>query len=265
VKLARGRLLAGASVLAVAGVATGGVMARADDSAPVARAAAGGVSVTPAVVEHTAKKGNIGRVTIKNTTTNTLAMRIKVRPWMQARDTGNVSANLRVDLSPYVVARTPKFRLKPNASRTVTFRVRRTPPGGSLYGGIEVFGKPLHAKARNGIIPQYRVVGKLRLNPSRKRPKLKIGSVAIRRHKIGRVLVLQVRNLGNTLDPVSGSASFSGPSSRSGAIAAMTPVPGQVVELVAGKVSGTKRGNYRVNFTIRQGNRTYHATRSFKW
>jgi hypothetical protein len=265
VKFARSRRLAGAAVLAVAGVATGGVIARADDSAPVARAAAGGVSLTPAAVEHTTKRGNIGRMTIKNTTSNTLRMTIKVRPWIQARDTGNVSANLRGNLSPYVVAKTPRFKLQAGKSRRVTFRVRRTPPGGSLYAGIEVFGKPLHAKARNGIIPQYRVVGKLRLNPVHRRPKLRVGAVDVVRHRSGRVLILAVRNIGNTLDPVGGTASITGPSSRNGTITPMTPVPGQVVYLVGSSMEGMKHGNYRVNFTITQGSRRYHASRTFRY
>jgi len=258
----RSRLLAGAAVVAVAGAATSGVIARADDSAPVARAAAGGVSLTPATVEHTTKRGNIGRITIKNTTSNTLRVTIKVRPWRQARDTGNVAANLRGDLSPYVVAKTPRFNLRPG-SRRVTFRVRRTPPGGSLYAGIEVFGKPLHAKARNGIIPQYRVIGRLRLNPAHKRPRLRIGNVDVKRYKRGKVLILAVRNIGNTLDPVGGSTSITGPTGRTSTITAMTPVPGQVVYLVASGVDGMRRGSYRANFTITQGGRRYHASRGF--
>jgi hypothetical protein len=265
VKFARSRRLAGAAVLAVAGVATGGVIARADDSAPVARAAAGGVSLTPAAVEHTTKRGNVGRMTIKNTTNSTLRMSINVRPWIQARDTGNVTANLRGNLSPYVVAKTPRFKLKAGASRRVTFRVRRTPPGGSLYAGIEVFGKPLHARARNGIIPQYRVIGKLRLNPVHRRPKLRIGAVDVVRHRVGRVLILAVRNTGNTLDAVGGTASITGPSSRSGTITPMTPVPGQVVYLVGSSMEGMKHGDYRVNFTVTQGGRRYHATRTFRY
>jgi hypothetical protein len=265
VKVARSRLLAGAAVAAVAGVATGGVIARADDSAPVAKAAAGGVSLTPAAVEHTAKRGNIGRMTIKNTTSGTLRMTIKVRPWRQARDTGNVSANLRGNLSTWVVAKTPRFRLKAGKSRRVTFRVRHIPRGGSLYAGIEVFGKQLHVKARNGIIPQYRVIGKLRLNPKHRKPKLRIGAVDVVRHRAGRVLILAVRNTGNTLDPVGGSATITGPSKRNGTITPMTPVPGQVVYLVGSSMEGMKHGKYRVNFTVTQGNRRYHATRTFRY
>ena len=63
-KLARSRLVAGALSLAVVGSATGGVIAaQADDSAPRAQAAQqGGVSITPARVEATAKTGTVGIV-----------------------------------------------------------------------------------------------------------------------------------------------------------------------------------------------------------
>ena len=58
-KRARSRLVAGALSLAVVGSATGGVIAaQADDSAPRAQAAQqGGVSISPATVETTAKRG----------------------------------------------------------------------------------------------------------------------------------------------------------------------------------------------------------------
>jgi hypothetical protein len=264
VKFARSRLVAGASILAVAGVATGGVIARADDSAPVAKAAAGGLSVTPATVEHTTQKGRVGKITIKNTTSNTLKVTIKVRPWAQARDSGKVALNRRGDYTPYVKAGTASFNLRPG-SKTVSIRVRRTPPKGSLYAGIQVFGKPLHAKARNGIIPQYEVIGRLRLNPKHKRPSLKLGSVAVKRHRIGRVLIFEVRNTGNTLDAVGGSVSISGPSSRHGTITPMTPVPGQVVQLVGSSLEGMKHGTYTARFTITQGGKRYGATRTFHY
>ena len=188
-----------------------------------------------------------------------LKMTIKVRPWIQARDTGK--RQRKPARQPVALRRGQDAAVQAQArrSRRVAFRVRHIPRGGSLYAGIEVFGKPLHARARNGIIPQYRVIGKLRLNPAHPRPKLKVGAVDVVRHKIGRVLIVAVRNTGNTLDPVGGSAGISGPSSRNGTITPMTPVPGQVVYLVGSSMEGMKHGNYRVNFTITQGNRRYHA------
>ena len=87
-KLVRSRLVAGALGLAVAGTATGSVIASADDTAPVARAAQqGGVSITPASVETTAKRGRVGSITVKNTTKDTMRVTINVRPWIQNRST----------------------------------------------------------------------------------------------------------------------------------------------------------------------------------
>ena len=104
-KRARSRLVAGALSLAVVGSATGGVIAaQADDSAPRAQAAQqGGVSISPATVETTAKRGSVGRFTVKNTTRDTLRVTVTVRPWSQNRSTAAVALNKRANLSPYVV------------------------------------------------------------------------------------------------------------------------------------------------------------------
>ena len=129
------RLAAGALGLAVVGTATGGVIAQADDSAPTAKAAQqGGVEITPAMVEQTAKRGNVGSFTVKNTTRNTLRVTVTVRPWTQNRSTGAVAANLRASLSPYVRASPQTFDLRPG-SRSVRLNMRRTTASGSLYGG----------------------------------------------------------------------------------------------------------------------------------
>jgi hypothetical protein len=263
VKLGRSRHLAGALVLAAAGLATGGVIAQADDAAPVAKAAAGGVSLTPQTVEHTARKGTLGSVTIKNTTSDTLQVTVRVRPWTQNRITGVVNANLKVSLSRYVAASASSFNLSAGASRSVSLIQRRTPPGGSLYAGIEVFGKPRNAKARNGIIPQYRVVGRLRANPSKKRVALKAGTIGFVGSGANRQVVMPIRNTGNTLDPIGGNVTFSGPSGKTNPLKAITPIPGQVVNLVGGHVAGFKKGRYTATWTITQGTKRYTARRSF--
>ena len=102
-KRATSRLVAGALSLAVAGTAAGGVIAQADDSAPRAEAAQqGGISITPATVEATAKRGSVGTFTVKNTTKDTIRVTVTVRPWSQNRNTGKVAINKRANLSPYV-------------------------------------------------------------------------------------------------------------------------------------------------------------------
>jgi hypothetical protein len=263
VKLGRSRHLAGAVALAAAGLATGGVIAQADEAAPQAKAAAGGVSLTPETVEHTARKGTLGSVTIKNTTTDTLKLTVRVRPWSQNRTTGAVSANLKVSLSKYVAASSSSFNLAAGASRVVKLNQRRTPPGGSLYGAIEVFGKPRNAKARNGIIPNYRVVGRLRANPSKKRVSLRAGTVGFIGKGAGRQVVMPIRNTGNTLDPIGGSVTFTGPTGKTNPLKAITPIPGQVVNLVGGHISGFKKGRYTATWSITQGTKRYTAKRSF--
>jgi hypothetical protein len=263
VKLGRSRHLAGAVALAAAGLATGGVIAQADDAAPRARAAAGGVSVTPQTVEHTARKGSLGSVTIKNTTSGTLKMTVRVRPWIQNRTTGQVNPNLNVSLSRYVAANASSFNLGAGGSKVVSITQRRTPPGGSLYAAIEVLGKPRNAKARNGIIPNYRIVGRLRANPSKKRVALRAGRIGYIGRGSGRQVVMPIRNTGNTLDPIGGSVTFTGPTSKTNPLKAITPIPGQVVNLIGGHISTFKKGRYTARWSITQGSKRYTAVRTF--
>jgi hypothetical protein len=263
VKLGRSRHLAGAVALAAAGLATGGVIAQADDATPRAKAAAGGVSLTPQTVEHTARKGSLGSVTIKNTTSGTLKMTVRVRPWIQNRTTGQVNPNLNVSLSRYVAANASSFNLGAGASKVVSIMQRRTPPGGSLYAAIEVLGKPRNAKARNGIIPNYRVVGRLRANPTRKRVSLRAGTIGFIGRGSGRQVVMPIRNTGNTLDPIGGSVTFTGPTGKTNALKAITPIPGQVVNLIGGHISTFKKGKYTARWSITQGTKRYTAVRTF--
>jgi hypothetical protein len=242
----------------------GAVIARADDSAPAARVAQqGGVSITPALVETTAKKGTVGTVTVKNTTKDAMRVTINVRPWIQNRANGSVVLNTRASLSPYVRASPASFTLKPG-QRKIRFRMVRLTASGSLYAGFQVFAKQVKRKARNGIIPQYDLRGKMRLNPTRKRPNLKLGSTRVLGRGNGRSLILEVRNLGNTLDPVGGSVRITGPSARNANVPSIAVVPGQVVQLKGGSLSGMKGGNYTASWTINQGGRRYTNRASFR-
>jgi hypothetical protein len=242
----------------------GAVIARADDSAPAARVAQqGGVSITPALVETTAKKGTVGTVTVKNTTKDAMRVTINVRPWIQNRANGSVVLNTRASLSPYVRASPASFTLKPG-QRKIRFRMVRLTASGSLYAGFQVFAKQVKRKARNGIIPQYDLRGKMRLNPTRKRPNLKLGSTRVLGRGNGRSLILEVRNLGNTLDPVGGSVRITGPSARNANVPSIAVVPGQVVQLKGGALRGMKAGNYTANWTITQGGKRYTTRANFR-
>jgi hypothetical protein len=260
----RRRLAAGADGLAAAGLATGCVSAQADDSAPRAQAAQqGGVSITPATVEATAKKGSVGTFTVKNTTKDTMRVTITVRPWSQNRSSGAVSINKRANLSPYVVGSPKSFTLKPG-SRKIKLRMRRMTHSRSLYGGIQVFARQKKRKATNGIIPQWDLVGRLRLNPKRKRPNMRVGATDVVGRGNNRSLILAVRNIGNTLDPVGGTVKITGPTSRNATISQVSVVPGQVVYLKGGSVRGMKRGSYTATWSITQGSKRYTAKRTFK-
>jgi hypothetical protein len=259
------RLVAGALGLAAAAGATGAVIARADDSAPRAQTAqsSGGVSISPARVESTAKRGTVGRFTIKNTTKDTLKVTVTVRPWSQNRATGGVVINGAANLTPYVRASPASFNLRPG-SRAVRLSMRRMTASGSLYGGIQVFAKQVKAKARNGIIPQYNVIGALRLNPRSKRPSLKLGSTRVLGAGANRSIILEVRNLGNTIDPVGGTVSITGPTPRNATIPQVSIVPGQVVQLKGGSLRGMKGGNYTASWTVTQSGKRYTVRAGFR-
>lgn|GEM_PF-1490207 len=263
-KLVSSRLVAGALGLAVAGAATGSVIARADDSAPVAQAAQqGGVSITPASVERTARRGAVGTITVKNTTKDTMRVTINVRPWIQNRSNGTVTLNTRASLAPYVRASPQTFNLPPG-QRKVTFRMRRMTASGSLYAGFQVFAKQVRPKKRNGIIPQWDLRGKMRLNPKKKRPNLRIGATDVVGRGNARQLILAVRNTGNTLDPVGGTVSITGPTKRNATIPQVSIVPGQVVYLKGGAVRGMKRGNYTATWNVSIGGKRFTQKRTFR-
>jgi hypothetical protein len=264
VKLVRSRLVAGALGLAVAATATGSVIARADDSAPVAQAAQqGGVSITPASVERTAKRGAVGTITVKNTTKDTMRVTINVRPWIQNRSTGAVVLNTRASLAPYVRASPRTFNLPPG-ERRVTFNMRRMTRSGSLYAGFQVFAKQRKRKAQNGIIPQWDLRGKMRLNPSRKRPNLRIGATDVVGRGNARSLILAVRNTGNTLDPVGGNVSITGPTARNATIPPVAVVPGQVMYLKGGALRGMRAGNYTATWNVTIGGKRFTQKRTFR-
>jgi hypothetical protein len=161
--------------------------------------AGGGLSVTPAVLEHRAQLGGVGSYTSNSTTTETLRVTVTVRPW-QPQLNGMDVADPRANLMRYLRATTRTFTLRAGAGRPVSFRMVRRAPAGSLYAGIEAFGKPTRTKGRKGIILRYRIISSMRLNPARRSFKLKTGAAQVR----GGSLMLPVRNLGNTIEPVSG-------------------------------------------------------------
>jgi hypothetical protein len=233
--------------VAVLGVFGGAVPAYAD----------GGLSVTPAVLEHRAHLGSVGSFTLNNTTKESLRVRVTVRPWRQQLN-GTVISDPRANLTRYVRATRRSFTLRAGARVPVRFRMVRRVKGGSLYAAVEAFGKPTKTKGRKGIIPQYKIISSMRLNPKRKSYRLKTGAAQVR----GGSLILPVRNLGNSIDPVYGTYSLSGAGSRRGNIAGVKVIPGKLVGLSLGAVRGLKKGRYTVSASLVQGSKRVTARTS---
>ncbi|MFI4878601.1 MAG: hypothetical protein ACHP9U_07180, partial [Steroidobacterales bacterium] len=69
----------GRSAIVAAGVLAGLAVAA------HAFAAGGNLSISPAIIEHTANPGGVGTIRISNTTGTPIAVRLAVRPWLQSR------------------------------------------------------------------------------------------------------------------------------------------------------------------------------------
>jgi len=220
--------------------------------------AAGGLSVTPAVLEHTMKRGTVGSMTLNNTTNETLKVTVNVRPWRQELN-GTVIGDMRSTLNRYVRATKRSFRIKAGQRHKIRIKLYHRPKAGSLYGGVDIFGKPTKTKGRKGIIPQYRLISTLRLHPSRKSYRLSTGTAQVR----GGQILLPVRNLGNTIDPLAGNFRISGPTSRSGNFRAVAALPGKLIALGAGASRGMRKGRYTLTATVTQAGRRTNVRSSF--
>ena len=225
-------------------------------SATAAHAQSGGLSVTPASLENRAKLGTVGSLTLNNTTKESLRVTVTVRPWRQQLN-GTVVADPRSTLNRYVRATTRSFTIRAGAKRNITFRMVRRKS--SMYAAVDLFGKPTNTKGRKGIIPNYRLISKMRLNPSKKTYKWRTGAAQVRSGSV----ILPVRNLGNSIDPIGGTFRISGPGSKSGNMAGIAALPGKLVGLNLGSTRGMKKGRYTVNATVKQGSRTASVRTSF--
>src|SRR4051812_34535491 len=218
--------------------------------------AAGGLSVTPAVLEHTMKRGTVGSMTLNNSTNETLRVSVNVRPWRQELN-GTVIGDMRATLNRYVRATNRTFTVRAGRSHRITIKLYHRPGSGSLYGGVDIFGKPTNTKGRKGIIPQYRIISKLRLNANRKTYRWRTGAAQIRQGAV----ILPVRNLGNSIDPIGASYRITGPSGRAGTATAIAALPGKLIGLNLGYTRGMKKGHYSIAATVTQnGHRTVART-----
>jgi P pilus assembly chaperone PapD len=226
--------------------------------------AAGGLSVSPSRLEATARTGASGSVTVTNSSTRKLRVTVRARPWRQLSN-GIVAANRSRSLGLVRVSPS-RFTLAPGTSRSVFARLRRVPPRRSLYGALDILGKP--AKRRSGINVAYRLVPSLRFNPTAGRRKLRLsaGRAGTTGSGSSRMLTLKVKNRGNTVDQVGGTVSITGPGGgRSGGISPKSIVPGKTSKLRVLSLSGMRKGRYTAAITLAQAGRNIvSVTRSFR-
>jgi hypothetical protein len=216
----------------------------------------GGLSITPASLENRAKKGTVGSLTLSNTTKESLRVTVNVRPWRQQLN-GTVVADSRSTLNRYVRATRRVFTIRAGAKRAISFKMVRRKS--SMYAAVDMLGKPTKTKGRKGIIPNYRLISKMRLTPSKKTYKWRTGAAQVR----SGTLILPVRNLGNSIDPISGTFRLSGAGTKNGTMAGIAALPGKLIGLNLGSTRGMKKGRYTVNATVKQGNRTANVRTSF--
>lgn len=225
-------------------------------SAGAAHAQSGGLSVTPASLENRAKLGTVGSLTLNNTTKESLRVTVTVRPWKQQLN-GTVVSDPRANLTRYVRATTRTFTIGAGAKKPISFRmVRRL---SSMYASVDILGKPTNTAGRKGIIPNYRLISKMRLNPTKKTFKWRTGAAQVRQGNV----ILPVRNLGNSIDPISGTFRISGPGTKSGNMAGISALPGKLIGLSLGSTRGLKKGTYTVNATVTQGGKNANVRTSF--
>ena len=118
------------------------------------------------------------------------------------------------------------FTMATGTKRSVSVRLNSMPAAKSLFGALEVVGRPV--KTSKGINVAYRLIPSLRFNPTSGARKISLSAGAAK--VASRAVILPVRNRGNTVDPVSGSVSISGGGSgRSGALRSVRILPGKTV------------------------------------
>lgn len=221
--------------------------------------AASGFSMSPSIAQTTAAAGASTSVTVSNSTGKPLKVTVRARPWSQNRS-GTVAANRRKRLAGVTVSAT-SFTMATGTKRTVGVKLNRLPAAKSLFGALEVVGRP--TKTTKGINVAYRLIPSLRFNPSSSARRISMSAGAAK--LASRTVILPVRNGGNTVDPVSGSVSISGGGSgRSGSLRSVRVLPGKTVNFDLTTRRGLRAGSYTATVTLRQGGKSRRVTRRFR-
>lgn len=235
--------------------------------------AAGGLSSSPAYVEHVAAVGQVGTVTVNNTTSKPLNITVTPRPWLQSR-TAAVSPNRKKTLLAQVSLNARSFTLTPNTSKVITVSLLKVPASKALYGSIEVLGLPTDAaKAKNGIVAGYSLISSLRLTPTpaARKMRLQVGGARLKTtgsaKNRSKSAWTGIRNNGNTVDPISGTVLLKGPRGTvRHKLAGKRVLPGAIVDYKLGTLRGYPHGNYVASISLVQGAKRYKTiVRSFKY
>ena len=242
--------------VAAAVAAVGGGAALLGHATPArSKAAAGGLSLSPVVIEKTAKAGAVDSVTVANHSAKALAVTVAARPWKQSV-TGVAEPNRRATL-PGVVLGAQSFRLEGGEQRTVTVTLASLPSAGYLYGALEAIGLPPGAAQKKGIVAGYRLVGNLRYDPAVPQLRLTAGKVVTTGSGSGRALALPVTNRGNTVKAIAGNLDLKGPlGTRNTDIRSVRILPGKTVDVPLRSTKGLVAGAYTAKIELDQGDLT---------
>lgn len=225
-----------------------------DAGIAAANRSGGGLSVSPGIFERLATRGRLGVIQISNTTARAMAISVALRPWLQA-PSGEVSPNRRATLGQVGVG-SRSFTLSAGATRSVSLSLSRIPSQHSLYGAVEVIGLP-RAQVSQGLRVAYRVVSSLRLDSPKNAQAFRAQAGGLVEQGSSRhgTLLLAVRNTGNTIAPIGGTALISGPGRSLRATAsAKAIVPGQAVNVPLAELLGSlPAGRYTVTVHLKQG------------
>jgi hypothetical protein len=222
-----------------------------------APAQAGGLSITPAVLEESpAHAGTLGSVMVTNRSKQALTVTVAPRQWNQDAS-GKVSAKRAGGLAGVSVDKS-SFTLAPQGSQNVTVSAS-SPAAGYEYGALEVIGIPADAAKRSGVVVGYRLVGTLRMLPAQKRYSLTAGDVK----RDGKAVVVPVTNDGNTLDPVSGTVQVKGArGTLNDNVGDVKILPRKKVDVVL--APSLRAGSYSATLTLKQaGNKLLTVKRKF--
>jgi hypothetical protein len=227
------------------------------------KTAAGGLALSPVVIEQTAKAGAATTVTVANRSTKTLAVTVAARPWKQSV-TGVAEPNRRATLSNVSVSATA-FTLKPRTQRSFTVTLQSVPAAGYEYGALDVIGLPPGADRQKGVVVGYRLIGNLRMDPATSVIKLSAGKVATVKLNGTRTLALPVTNRGNTVKPITGNVDLKGPlGTRNNDIQSVRILPGRTVDVPLRSTKGLAKGAYKATIELDQGGQATTVSRGVK-